>query len=250
MRMIGHKVLQVSGDSQSLVMPVKKAEDTYRIAFQSDFAFSPDAVSREIDSIMLVSQASNHYTVEFIQCESDEVVYGYEANDSSGLNACRGRSYPMGCYELLITPLDRGSEGLSEASNSISSGVVLGGIAALLLAAFGGFFIARRAAAKGDPFITRIGQFVFDRRNMELRLDDTRIELTSKESDLLHLLRASANDTVEREDILKAVWQDDGDYVGRTLDVFVSKLRKKLEPDESVRIINIRGVGYKLVLND
>ena len=75
------------------------------------------------------------------------------------------------------------------------------------------------------------------------------IDRVVQEADLLFLLHTFANDTVEREIILKNVWGDDGDYVGRTLDVFISKLRKKLEADSSIRIVNIRGVGYKLVLN-
>jgi DNA-binding response OmpR family regulator len=74
--------------------------------------------------------------------------------------------------------------------------------------------------------------------------------LTSKEADLLILLHNSVNTGIEREVILNEVWGDEGDYVGRTLDVFISKLRKKLEGDSSVKIVNIRGVGYKLVLNN
>jgi DNA-binding response OmpR family regulator len=63
------------------------------------------------------------------------------------------------------------------------------------------------------------------------------------------LLHSSANSTLERECILRAVWGDEGDYVGRTLDVFISKLRKKLDADSSLKIVNVRGVGYKLILN-
>jgi DNA-binding response OmpR family regulator len=48
---------------------------------------------------------------------------------------------------------------------------------------------------------------------------------------------------------LNKVWGDEGDYIGRTLDVFISKLRKKLEADSSIKIVNIRGVGYKLVMD-
>jgi DNA-binding response OmpR family regulator len=94
-----------------------------------------------------------------------------------------------------------------------------------------------------------IGKFLFDPRTMQLSIDKESITLTSKEADLLYLLSSSANHTVERETILNKVWGDEGDYIGRTLDVFVSKLRKKLEADAKVRIINIRGVGYKLVLD-
>ena len=97
--------------------------------------------------------------------------------------------------------------------------------------------------------IIEIGDYQFDKRNMILSLADNKTELTSKETDLLDLLRSSANTTVERDDILRHVWGDKGDYVGRTLDVFISKLRKKLEGDPSVKIANIRGVGYRLVVN-
>ena len=73
-------------------------------------------------------------------------------------------------------------------------------------------------------------------------------ELSSKEADLLMLLYSSLNQTLERETILNKVWGDEGDYVGRTLDVFISKLRKKLEQDPEIKIVNVRGVGYKMVI--
>jgi DNA-binding response OmpR family regulator len=99
-----------------------------------------------------------------------------------------------------------------------------------------------------NPNIIAIGKYKFDKVNMELSYVDSKIELTGKEADLLLLLHKYANETIEREQILKEVWGDEGDYVGRTLDVFISKLRKKLAADDHVKIINIRGVGYKLVL--
>ena len=84
----------------------------------------------------------------------------------------------------------------------------------------------------------------------KLILKEERIELSGKESELLMLLAEFMNTTVEREVILNKVWGDEGDYVGRTLDVFISKLRKKLEADPNIKIANIRGIGYKLVLKD
>jgi DNA-binding response OmpR family regulator len=94
-----------------------------------------------------------------------------------------------------------------------------------------------------------IGAYLFDKRNAELLIKDQRIELTNKEADLLLLLYTDVNTTVEREVILNMVWGDEGGYVGRTLDVFISKLRKKLEFDAKVKIVNIRGIGYKLVMD-
>jgi DNA-binding response OmpR family regulator len=78
-----------------------------------------------------------------------------------------------------------------------------------------------------------LGEYQFDPRNMELRLKNEVVKLTSKETDLLLLLHTSANSTLERELILKTVWGNEAEYVGRTLDVFISKLRKKLDADSS-----------------
>ncbi|MEM7657278.1 MAG: helix-turn-helix domain-containing protein, partial [Bacteroidota bacterium] len=61
------------------------------------------------------------------------------------------------------------------------------------------------------------------------------------------LLHRSVNQTLERDQILKEVWGNENGYVGRTLDVFISKLRKKLAADPNLKIINVRGVGYRLV---
>lgn len=100
-----------------------------------------------------------------------------------------------------------------------------------------------------DPDCVMIGNTTFDQKNMTLSHAGVKIELSSKESDLLALLYENMNQTIEREHILKIVWGDEGDYIGRTLDVFVSKLRKKLEPDQRLKIVNIRGIGYRFIVN-
>ena len=85
---------------------------------------------------------------------------------------------------------------------------------------------------------------------MVLSHHSTEYELSYKENQLLQLFCSSPNVTLKREYLLNQVWGDEGDYIGRTLDVFISKLRKKLLLDNSVRIINIRGIGYRLVLEN
>ena len=85
---------------------------------------------------------------------------------------------------------------------------------------------------------------------MKLFYQNERTELTGKEAELLHLLYRQANSTIDRGIILKEVWGDEGDYVGRTLDVYISKLRKKLEADNRLKIINLRGIGYKLIIDN
>lgn len=109
--------------------------------------------------------------------------------------------------------------------------------------------VAVSAHTAADPGFVQMGDTRFDQKNMLLIRGKEHIELSSKESDLLSLLYAHVNQTIEREQILKIVWGDEGDYIGRTLDVFVSKLRKKLEADPRVKIVNIRGIGYKFIVN-
>jgi DNA-binding response OmpR family regulator len=98
--------------------------------------------------------------------------------------------------------------------------------------------------------VKKLGQTQFNRLNFSLSYNEQKTELSAKESDLLEFLAKHLNERVEKDKILKAVWGDDGDYVGRTLDVFISKLRKKLAVDKSIRIVNIRGIGYQLVVEE
>ena len=84
---------------------------------------------------------------------------------------------------------------------------------------------------------------------MILSLKAQKIELSAKEADLLLLFVQNENETLERAFMLNQIWGDEGDYVGRTLDVFISKLRKKIAADPSLKIVNVRGVGYRFVIS-
>lgn len=77
-------------------------------------------------------------------------------------------------------------------------------------------------------------------------MGDERIELSSKESKLLKVLASSPNAVIDRNRLMEQVWGEEGVVVGRSLDVFVSRLRKKLQPAPTVRIVNSHGRGYKL----
>jgi DNA-binding response OmpR family regulator len=136
-----------------------------------------------------------------------------------------------------------------ERSKTIPWKWAYAGIPLLLLLGVTRYFRKKKTPAAVDPHLVQIGAFRFDQRNMTLTFEDERVDLSHKEAELLTLLHQSANATVEREVLLQKVWGDEGDYVGRTLDVYISKLRKKLEADASVKIVNIRGVGYKLVVD-
>lgn len=259
MRLIGHEILLNSGDSSSHVLPIKKEADQYKIQFDSEFSFNPEELVATIDSVVKTTGIANRYFVEVEKCETGEIIYSYEIGDAtkSDVIPCATRTPEKACYNILFTIVDASSTALANGPpagkhNSFFLMIALLVIAALMLIGYFRYSRKRKNKPITDPVnpnMLMIGEYQFDKINSELLIQDQRVPLSAKESDLLLLLYSSANTTVERDVILKNIWGDEGDYIGRTLDVFISKLRKKLEVDSSLKIVNNRGVGYKLLIN-
>lgn len=111
--------------------------------------------------------------------------------------------------------------------------------------------ILRRVRGKKTKDIVtyQIGRFVFDSQKQTLEFDGEETKkLTTKESELLTLLAANANNILERNYALKTIWVDDNYFNARSMDVYITKLRKLLKDDPDVAIINIHGKGYKLIM--
>lgn len=102
----------------------------------------------------------------------------------------------------------------------------------------------REVAAKSSSYA--IGAYSFDAENFTLNGPEEPRKLTKKEADLLKLLCENQSRVIERELIANMVWGDDSYFVGRSMDVFITKLRKYLSHDETVAITNVHGVGFKL----
>ncbi len=92
-----------------------------------------------------------------------------------------------------------------------------------------------------------LGKFKFDTQKQTLSDSEKTVKLTTKESELLKLLCSHANDVLERNFALKKIWIDDNYFNARSMDVYITKLRKHLKEEPSVEIINIHGKGYKLI---
>ena len=109
--------------------------------------------------------------------------------------------------------------------------------------------ILRRVRGKKSRNRThyKIGSFSFDTQKQILSRGDEQTKLTTKESELLSLLCAHANEILQRDFALKTIWIDDNYFNARSMDVYITKLRKHLKADENVEIINIHGKGYKLI---
>ena len=93
---------------------------------------------------------------------------------------------------------------------------------------------------------SRIGKFEYDHRNLKLGYDEDFRSLTQKEGDLLQLLVQNKNNILKRSEILQKLWGQDDYFLGRSMDVFISRLRKYLSSDTSLKIENIHGVGFRL----
>ena len=112
--------------------------------------------------------------------------------------------------------------------------------------------ILRRVKGKKGKDVTmyKIGKFTFDTQKQVLMINDKVTKLTTKESELLSLLCAHVNSILERNYALKTIWIDDNYFNARSMDVYITKLRKHLKDDPSIEIINIHGKGYKLIAPD
>lgn len=113
--------------------------------------------------------------------------------------------------------------------------------------------ILRRTHGRADDPRDRdrfeVGEYTFDHRNLMLSHPTEERKLTKKEADVLRLLCMHQEQVLPRELVLNMVWGDDTYFLGRSLDVFISRLRKYLKLDPHVSIVNVHGVGFKLVVD-
>ncbi len=114
-----------------------------------------------------------------------------------------------------------------------------------------------RRVEKKDPFTytlsgekINIGRFVFDAKNMLLILDGKEQPLTRKEAALLKVLYDNKNDLVTRKKVLKMIWGNNDYFIGRSMDVFIARLRKYLKADPNVKILTVHGIGFRLVVTE
>jgi len=104
-----------------------------------------------------------------------------------------------------------------------------------------------RNSLKTDHTKIKIGEYLFNYTKQTLLLKEETKQLTHKESELLYILTQYKNEVSDRSFILKKIWGDDDFFNARSMDVFITKLRKKLKDDATIQIVNIRGYGYKLI---
>jgi DNA-binding winged helix-turn-helix (wHTH) protein len=250
LRRIGHELLLQSGDSTSRVLPVKKiAENEYQISFENDFTFQPDSLVNTTVRLLAQDPLTNDYVVTVLNCGNHSVAYGFAIakNKRDDIVACKGRKQPRACYTINIKFKPPGI-------TTAKTAYVLGGLSLL---AFVGFIFFRSVKPRKplpeenqNTDMFTLGSVLFDAKNRTLTMNEKTIDLTGTEARVLRIFAASPNKTIERSRLQKEIWEDEGVIVGRSLDMFISKLRKKLEFDPNIKIVVMRAKGYKLEIRD
>ncbi|HTH82833.1 MAG TPA: response regulator transcription factor [Mucilaginibacter sp.] len=108
---------------------------------------------------------------------------------------------------------------------------------------------AEKKEEQQQPSYFEIGGYAFDYTTQIITINGTQQKLSTKEAELLRLLCIRKNEVLTREEALLNIWHDDNYFNGRSMDVFLSKIRKYLKDDPDVEIINVHGKGYKLLVN-
>jgi DNA-binding winged helix-turn-helix (wHTH) protein len=248
LRKIGHELLLQSGDSTSRVLPVKKiAENEYQISFENELTFQADSLVNTTRRLLAKDPLAGDYVVNVLNSETPGVAYGYamSKNKKDDIVTCIGRKQPKAHYLINIKFKPAGLI-------TVKKGLLLGG---LPLLAFVGFVFFRSVKPRKSPPKVRntdavaLGSMLFDAKNRKLMINGNTIDLTGTETRLLLIFALSPNEVIARSRLQKEIWEDEGVIVGRSLDMFISKLRKKLEFDPNIKIVVIRGKGYKLEIN-
>ena len=246
LRDLGHQLLLSAKDSSSRVLPVKKLnETTYQISFQNAFGFISDSLINLVQRTFQKNALANDYIVNLRNCKQNETVFAFEINSQTGdLTPCRGRTLEVGCYVIEIELLKK---------NRFNSFWLL---LLIIPLSFIGFYVEKRFREKEEkePIFDnndyiQLGSFKFYADNNVLKADNNSITLSEKETKALKIFAENINQIVEREKLMKEIWEDEGIVViSRNVDVLVSKLRKKLSDDNSLKFINVPGRGYKLII--
>lgn len=252
-RAIGHDLLLRAGDSTSVIRPViEKPNHVFLLEFENEFVFQPDTLVALAQRI-LDKTGLYRYSVTVHECHRSAIVYGFEINPpANSITPCRGRIQPKACYTIEIAFADFPDATFLNSQRAMMISSILTVLAIVLISRNLG---SKKSKPLVEPpvsiqnesnAILTIGKFVFDTLNQCLRMGEETISLTDKECKILTLLNKNIGRLTLREELIQEVWTDEGVITGRSLDMFISKLRKKLSTDPELHITNIHGKGYKL----
>lgn len=247
LRRTAHHLLVQSGDSTSLIPPVERGDKPGSWIIRLERPFDYHALPALLQESFDLHGIKAEYDVTLLDCANWELLLGYNKRDFTENNdpPCGTREQNGRCYNLQV----------SFTQSSTPAWPLW--LAALILLPLGYFLyqgLKKRSPSPPplapeenaqNPAIV-LGQSSLDMANQTLTTGGVRHNLTYREAKLLQLFFRHPGQLLERDFILQQVWADEGILVGRSVDMFVSRLRKLLRADTSLRITTVHGVGYRL----
>jgi hypothetical protein len=245
LRRTAHLLLKSAGDSTSLIPPVLQMNDKTWV-IQLERPFSYEKLPNLLQSSFTIQQIQENYNVAILACSDGKLLLGYNYQDffQNKDLTCGNRVPSSDCRNIQVTFLD--------TVTTPQQFPLTGWIFAILLAV-SLFYLSQKITVNikniseaNENALTSFGQSRFDLTNQVLICGTVTHTLTYREAKLLNLFVQHQNLVLERSFILENVWADEGILVGRSLDMFVSRLRKMLRDDASIQLLAVHGVGYRL----
>lgn len=239
-------LLRAMGDSISRIPAVEQTTaNVWRIRMDQPFGY--DSLPAFLQASLELHGIRRPYEVVVRRCFDETIDLGYHQSDfvQNKEVACQGRDMPEGCHIIELKFLEK------DGKVNFWAGVP--GVFLLLVGGLAGYWVSRRlktvptaSVPSDDTAWLAFGNSRLDVAGQVLLCGGQRETLTFRETKLLKLFASQPNKLLERDLILQEVWADEGIMVGRSVDVFVSRLRKKLSADASIGIVAVHGVGYRL----
>lgn len=252
MREVAHILLLQQGDSTSNIPPVEYHENKgFYLTFDAKLDYTQ--MKLVMDEVFQKRNLPLTYNLALFDCEQDNLLLlGFSTIEGEPveLSPCQGRDQTSDCYQMAV------NFPVKPVENALDFGWLA--LFPLLALLGGGYWWWQSGKSKKETSalvnlptkerdaVYQLGKLYFDPINQMITGVVAPQQLTFREAKLLDLFCQNKNQLLPREEILEYVWGDEGVIVGRSVDVFVSRLRKKLKPDDNIKITSVHGVGYRL----
>lgn len=242
-RAIGDELLTHADDLSSPVQPVQELdEQTLRLSFKDPIPINPDSLSM-LAVKHINSEIAQRAIINVLDAESGKIVYGFEINHLEPKEIpCLGRLLPVSEY-YVDTSL-YGHKPLLLGLNAFTFGII--SFTFLSIALLGFSFFKETIYKPTDNTIIQVKGIKLDLETNQIIFNDKKIKLTNKEAQIFSILFKNEGRLVSRDYLTQEVWLKQGVVTSRSLDMYISRLRKKVKDLSNAEILNQHGKGYIL----
>lgn len=246
LRQVAHNLYNINKDSSSTIPPVNHISDN-QFSLELNKNIHYDTLPFLINKAFLDYEISSKYKVTIKDCFTEDIILGYNylAFENEKI-ACVGRDHNSQCSIVGVSFEQNKSK--NYVYLVLSSLFFLGGFGSLLRVNSKNISSSKTSPTKNvlEKRFIHLGNSYFSPESLTVKVNNHIKTLTFRESKLLEYFFSRPKQVLNRDDIKRHVWEDEGVIVGRSVDVFVSRLRKILKDDSDLEIKNVHGVGYRL----